>query len=220
MSTATCGRRSFSIPGPNAFKFTFEGEIKVRLKARGDCAELTGARHGMGIPAAELPRCSSASSACATRGADPEGSGIGLALVRELVKLHGGEVSFESREREGHALRRSLPAGERHSARRTGSAFRGSSSTTRFGAHAVSRGGAARVPAEEAERASVRTQAEPVPTTGQAADDPARGRQRRTCAITSPLLERYYDVVTVADGQAALDAIAQPDTGSRPDGRQ
>jgi PAS domain S-box-containing protein len=43
-----------------------------------------------------------------------EGSGIGLALVHDLVRLHGGEVSVESREGVGSTFRVSLPLGREH----------------------------------------------------------------------------------------------------------
>jgi signal transduction histidine kinase len=77
----------------NAFKFTLEGEIAVatRTSADGAFAEVTVRDTGTGIPAEELPhlfeRFRRVENA---RGRSIEGSGIGLALVRELVRLHGG----------------------------------------------------------------------------------------------------------------------------------
>ena len=70
----------------NAFKFAFEGRITVELRWRGDRVELEVADTGVGIPEANLPACSSASTASARR-AHAEGTGIGLALVQELARL-------------------------------------------------------------------------------------------------------------------------------------
>ena len=47
----------------NAFKFTFEGEIEVRLQGFAGHVELTVRDTGTGIPRDELPNCSSASTA-------------------------------------------------------------------------------------------------------------------------------------------------------------
>ena len=43
-----------------------------------------------------------------------EGSGIGLALVRELVRLHGGEIQVESKLGHGSAFTVALPFGAAH----------------------------------------------------------------------------------------------------------
>ena len=51
----------------NAFKFTFEGEIRVALRHEGADAVLTVADTGTGIAAGDLAGCSSASGACAAR---------------------------------------------------------------------------------------------------------------------------------------------------------
>src|SRR5208337_615976 len=43
-----------------------------------------------------------------------EGSGIGLALVQELVKLHGGQISVASELDRGSAFTVSIPLGSSH----------------------------------------------------------------------------------------------------------
>jgi hypothetical protein len=48
------------------------------------------------------------------RGRSYEGSGIGLALVQELVKLHGGNVSVQSEVDRGTTFTVSIPAGKAH----------------------------------------------------------------------------------------------------------
>ena len=67
----------------NAFKFTFEGEIAVRMRDAGDAVELTVSDTGIGIPPDELPRMFERFHRVENaRGRSHEGSGIGLALVR------------------------------------------------------------------------------------------------------------------------------------------
>src|SRR5262249_38097483 len=81
----------------NAFKFTFEGEIRVSLEEREGWVHLTVADTGTGIPSEALPHVFERFHRVrGTEGRTHEGTGIGLALVSELVKLHGGRVSVES----------------------------------------------------------------------------------------------------------------------------
>jgi PAS domain S-box-containing protein len=99
----------------NAFKFTFEGEIEVSLIWRGDRAELKVRDTGTGIPSHELPEIFKRFHRIrGARSRTQEGSGIGLALVEELVRLHGGEISVESEVGEGTAFTVSVPAGSAH----------------------------------------------------------------------------------------------------------
>lgn len=86
----------------NAFKFTFEGKIALSLHSIGECVELTVQDTGTGIPSEELPHLFERFHRVPlTRARTHEGSGIGLALVQELVKLHGGTVSVSSIVGEG-----------------------------------------------------------------------------------------------------------------------
>lgn len=99
----------------NALKFTFAGEIVVVLKQKGQTVELCVRDTGTGIPAEELPRIFDRFHRVeAAIGRTHEGSGIGLALVRELVRLHGGEVTVESVEGRGTTFRVSVPLGSAH----------------------------------------------------------------------------------------------------------
>lgn len=99
----------------NAFKFTHEGEIAISLRERDDTAVLTVRDTGMGIPAKELPKLFDRFHRVeGARGRSFEGSGIGLALVQELVKLHGGEISVDSEEGRGAAFTVSIPLGAEH----------------------------------------------------------------------------------------------------------
>jgi signal transduction histidine kinase/DNA-binding response OmpR family regulator len=101
----------------NAFKFTFEGEIAVetRTSSDGGHAEATVRDTGIGIAADELPhlfeRFRRVENA---RGRSIEGSGIGLALVQELVRLHGGTVRVDSVVGRGSSFTVSVPFGDKH----------------------------------------------------------------------------------------------------------
>jgi signal transduction histidine kinase len=99
----------------NAFKFTFEGGITVRLQQAGDRVELSIQDTGTGIPPDELPRVFERFHRVqGARGRSFEGTGIGLALVQELVKLHGGTVRAESTVDQGTTFTVSLPLGTAH----------------------------------------------------------------------------------------------------------
>jgi signal transduction histidine kinase/DNA-binding NarL/FixJ family response regulator len=101
----------------NAFKFTFEGEIAVNLvpSSDGQSAELTVRDTGTGIAPSELPHLFERFHR--VQGAQSrtyEGTGIGLALVQELAKLHGGKVSVESEPQRGSAFTVRIPFGTAH----------------------------------------------------------------------------------------------------------
>src|SRR6185295_16622191 len=86
----------------NAFKHTLEGRIDVALRGAEEHVELRISDTGEGIPEPELPRIFERFHRVeSTRARTIEGSGIGLALVRELVELHHGTISVESRLGEG-----------------------------------------------------------------------------------------------------------------------
>ncbi|MDZ4092929.1 MAG: HAMP domain-containing sensor histidine kinase [Arthrobacter sp.] len=93
----------------NTARYCQKGD-KVTLKALndGDDAVLTVADTGPGIPAEELPHIFDR----LWRGSAAEhvsGSGIGLALVREIVTSHGGTVRAASAPGEGTAISLRLP---------------------------------------------------------------------------------------------------------------
>ncbi|MFZ2007108.1 MAG: ATP-binding protein, partial [Stellaceae bacterium] len=101
----------------NAFKFTFEGEITVELRRSADQqhAELSVRDTGVGIPQSELPRLFERFHRIeGQRSRSFEGSGIGLALVQELVKLHGGTIRVDSDSGKGTAFTISIPCGTVH----------------------------------------------------------------------------------------------------------
>jgi signal transduction histidine kinase len=99
----------------NAYKFTFAGEIAIRLQQQEGTVVLSVADTGTGIPAHELPRIFERFHRVeGARGRSFEGSGIGLALVRELVQQHGGEIQVRSETGRGSTFTVSLPLGCAH----------------------------------------------------------------------------------------------------------
>ena len=99
----------------NALKFTFDGGVKVALKPGPRSVELTVQDSGIGIPKAELPHIFERFYRVAgAKGRSIEGTGIGLALVQELVKMHGGAISAQSEERKGSTFIVEIPLGSEH----------------------------------------------------------------------------------------------------------
>jgi len=99
----------------NAFKFTFDGEIAVSIDRKEDFAELRVRDTGVGIPREAMPKLFERFHRVAnTRGRTHEGSGIGLALVHELIKLHGGSIRAESVVEEGTTFIVTVPFGQGH----------------------------------------------------------------------------------------------------------
>lgn len=99
----------------NAFKFTFVGHVAVSLFQGGGKAVLTVSDTGVGIPAHEIPKLFDRFHRVeGSQGRSFEGSGIGLALVRELVQLHGGTISAESVEGRGTTFTVTVPMGDAH----------------------------------------------------------------------------------------------------------
>lgn len=110
----------------NALKFTDDGGfIRVTIHTKGSYCHLIISDSGIGIPAEAITtifdRFSQADSS-STR--HYEGTGIGLALVKELTELHGGQVTVESRyieeypDTHGTSFTLSLPLGKDHLAGR------------------------------------------------------------------------------------------------------
>jgi PAS domain S-box-containing protein len=99
----------------NAFKFTLEGSVVVRLRLAGNNAQLSVTDTGTGIPAEELDRVFERFHRVeSSRGRTFEGTGIGLALVRELARLHGGTVDVASTLGRGSTFTLTIPLGKVH----------------------------------------------------------------------------------------------------------
>ncbi|RDI66512.1 SpoIIE family protein phosphatase [Nocardia pseudobrasiliensis] len=95
----------------NAIKFTFDGSIRVEVRAEPDGSRITVRDTGIGIARKHLGRLFERFyRADNARGRSVEGSGIGLSLVRGLVELQGGTVAIDSELGKGTTVTIRLPA--------------------------------------------------------------------------------------------------------------
>lgn len=100
----------------NAFKFTFEGGIRVSLHSTdSNQAILQIQDTGTGIAPEHVPHLFERFyQVRGTQARTHDGSGIGLALVQELVQLHGGTIEVSSTVGEGTCFTIVLPFGTDH----------------------------------------------------------------------------------------------------------
>jgi PAS domain S-box-containing protein len=203
----------------NAFKFTFEGSISIRMHAADDgkSAELVVRDTGVGIPPLELPRLFERFHRVENQKSRSfEGSGIGLALVQELVKLHGGSLVAESEVGKGSSFKVSIPfAPDRLLADSLDSESTDVPTASRAEAYVeealswLPKDGTAKYPDSERDHAA------PDAVGGSkmqgrvlVADD-----NRDMRAYIGRLLGAHWDIETVNDGNAAIEAIRR----NRPD---
>lgn len=99
----------------NAFKFTFTGEITVSVQQLASGVELRVGDTGIGIDPKEMHRLFERFHRIEkSMGRTHEGSGIGLSLIHELVKLHHGSITAESKVGYGTTFIITLPLGIAH----------------------------------------------------------------------------------------------------------
>ena len=94
----------------NAAKFTDEGSITVRAWREGDEVLVSVSDTGVGIPPGDHERIfRQFEQARAEDGISPQGAGLGLALSKEFVEMHGGRIWVESEVGKGSTFTFSLP---------------------------------------------------------------------------------------------------------------
>ena len=198
----------------NAFKFTFEGAVTVTLKTVDGAAELRVHDTGVGIPEDQRTRVFERFHRLeGTQARTYEGTGIGLALVQELVKLHGGHVRVESTVGEGSTFIVTIPLGTAHLPAERIQAAR-SLASTGIGADAYAEEAQRWLPDDwstaDATHASESSASSLALSTSEAAaqrelivvaDDNADMRQ-----YLRHLLGGRYEVHAVSDGHQALEA--------------
>ena len=192
----------------NAFKYTLEGEVRVSLHRQDAHVVLAVRDTGVGIPQSELGKVFDRFHRIEGQiGRTHEGTGIGLALVKDLTELHGGEVRVTSQIGVGTTFEVRLPFGHAHlpEANRVGATNQVSTATRAdtFVAEALRW-----LPDE------------PTPSAPTGLDEHAGGGQGRGERIVLAddnadmrgyverlLQESGYQVDAVADGRAAVEAV-------------
>jgi len=185
----------------NAFKFTFEGSIAVKLEAIGDRFVLSVADTGGGIPEHEIPHLFERFHRVrGARARTHEGSGIGLALVDELVRMHKGTVSVSSQPGKGSTFTVSIPRGSDHlPADRIGAASELASTSTGAEAYVAEAARWSDGPGSSTATTTAPSAGEMFRERILLADDNADMRD-----YVRRILERHWRVQTVADGQGSF----------------
>ncbi len=207
----------------NALKFTYQGSITVSLKPASEGAvQLTISDTGTGIPEEELPHIFERFHRVrGARGRTHEGTGIGLALVYELARLHGGSVGVASLVDAGTTFTVTIPTGSAHlppdkigTARTLGS--------TALGADAYIEEAMRWLPEPSKTEVSTRTTAFPSDVfVFRAAGNGDNGDARERILIADDntdmreylrrLLAEHYEVQVVDNGQRAVEVcLADP----------
>jgi signal transduction histidine kinase len=86
-------RRAIENLVSNALKFTDQGRVTVEVKSTGVAVEVAVRDTGHGIRADELPRLFERFYRGSTR---KPGTGLGLSIARNLIRLHGGDITVTS----------------------------------------------------------------------------------------------------------------------------
>src|SRR5580698_1339407 len=197
----------------NAYKFTFAGEIALTLKPVDGAVELQVRDTGVGIPEEHRGQVFERFHRIeSTQARTYEGTGIGLALVQELVKLHGGSVRVESAVGGGSTFTVTIPHGKEHlPAERIHAPQSLASTTIRAEAYVEElKQWLGNEPGPAVDAATSPKLASPahLPVAIRepivVADDNADMRQYLT-----RLLSEQYEVRAVADGRQALEATQQ-----------
>jgi signal transduction histidine kinase/FixJ family two-component response regulator len=188
----------------NAFKFTLEGRIEVALKATGNGARLEVRDTGSGIAADDVPYVFERFyRATNTKKRSHEGSGIGVALVRDLVRFNSGTVQLESALDRGSIFTVTIPFGSAHlPSERIGAAR--TEASTMIGADAFLEEALGWLPSEAGQQAE---------QTALTAGDP-RSRPRIVLAEDNSDMREYlerllagaYRIECVADGESAFES--------------
>lgn len=99
----------------NAFKYSKEGSITIAIQEEGPYVQVAVSDTGIGIARDQLEDIFNRFHRIEhTEGRSQEGTGIGLAMVKELVKLHNGVIAVESLEGAGSTFTVFIPTGKAH----------------------------------------------------------------------------------------------------------
>ncbi|MET0242664.1 MAG: ATP-binding protein, partial [Flavitalea sp.] len=189
----------------NAFKYTSEGSIKLTIAQQGKNIKLSVTDTGTGIPDDQLDRIFERFHRIENFGGrSQEGTGIGLSMVKELVRLHGGFITVESEFGKGSTFTVEIPSGKEH--------LDDSASNNKINAK-VSSGSAAFVeealkwlPGESEDSISVKEEDNPLQKVIRIvlADDNTDMRD-----YINRLLSPKYEIITATNGEEAFEKILQ-----------
>lgn len=99
----------------NAYKYTLNGSIKLSFEETPETLSVLVSDSGIGIPEQDLPKLFERFHRVeGARGRTYEGTGIGLSLVRQLMKIQGGDISVVSVEGQGTTFKATLMKGREH----------------------------------------------------------------------------------------------------------
>ena len=99
----------------NAFKYTNEGSITVAIREQDGEVRISVQDTGIGIPENQLDRIFDRFHRVENAAVrSQEGTGIGLSLVMELVRIHKGRIEVTSRQGKGSTFTVILPTGKAH----------------------------------------------------------------------------------------------------------
>ncbi len=190
----------------NALKFTFAGGITVTLRDQEGRAELRVADTGVGIPTGDRADLFTRFFRVTdTEARSHEGTGVGLALVADVVALHDGTVEVESEPGRGSTFVVRLPYGRGHLP----------PDRVRAGTHPAEVG-------EQQTRGYLEEALQWLEETGERPDASPGDDRPRVLVVDdnrdmreyiADLLRRHYVVDTAVDGLDALDRVeaAVPD---------
>ena len=196
------GQILFNLIG-NAVKFTKSGYIEVRATFAPDGDGSSGTLRldvedtGCGIAEADLDHIMSPYEQVISKEARNGGTGLGLALCRQLAKAMGGEISVVSTLGKGSTFTVTLPG------------VKISTEMEEVGSGGVGSGGVVSGGVEELTH----------PLTNSPTPSPARRRilivddQKMNLMVLKAMLKKLgdFDVVTAMNGREALDALESPD---------
>jgi len=191
----------------NAFKYTLQGSVTLTLSEQAGKVVLTVEDTGIGIPRSELPRMFERFHRVeGNAGRTHEGTGIGLSLIQELVKMHKGTIGVSSEEGRGSTFTVTLPTGKEHLSPQQVSEDVPAMSQPRNSMLAGTF-------VNEAVSILSGSEAPPAPHTGR--DGPADKNVRILVVDDNAdmqlylrrLLEDHYTVFTAGNGQEALDKL-------------
>ncbi|MFG6415983.1 ATP-binding protein [Roseateles sp. DC23W] len=197
----------------NALKYTLQGRVSVRVGAEDGMAVVSIEDSGIGVAEREVPRLFERFHRVeSVQARTHEGSGIGLALVQELMRLHHGDIAVDSRLGEGTRFTLRLPFGFAHlpaeQVHHEQAHLPGTSRAAGYVQEALRW-----LPVQEGDAVTGASAGSPMPQLGEryratlgarvvVADDNADMRQ-----YLRGLLSPYYRVEGVADGEQALAAV-------------